>query len=99
MVRDVIVATVVGSGIVDASMVVIILFSGIKMVVVISVIARRVILRSITESDSETLGRRFVWCHGHEPQYHNRKDKKAFHRVCSVFNRFKWNSRLPISGL
>ena len=85
VIRTVIVAAVVGSGIINASVVVIIFVSGVVVVMAVSIIVWRVISRCITNGDGETLGLRFGWRHGRQPQYRNHKNKKIFHLACLVF--------------
>src|ERR1700758_3513968 len=81
MVRAVIEAMVIVSGIIGALMVVIIFVSEIVIVIAVCVVAWRVIHRFTTKSDGEPLGLRFVWCDGRQSQYPDHKDKKIFHRV------------------
>ena len=80
MIRAVIEAMVIVSGIVDAPMVVIILVSGIVIVNAVSIMAWRVIHRLSTKSGAEPLGLRLLWRNGKQSQYRDHK-KKILHRV------------------
>jgi hypothetical protein len=84
MVRAVIEAMVIVSGIIGASMVVIIFVSEIVIVIAVSVMAWRVGHRFTAKSDGETLGLRFVWSNGQQCQHCDHKDNEIFHRVLIV---------------